>query len=154
MNIDRFLEKVKKTDPCWNWIGGFYNTTGYGYFYLNGKQLLAHRAGFELLVGAIPDGLTLDHLCRNKLCVNPKHLEPVTLGVNVLRGNSMGAINARKTTCIRGHAFTNENTGYQPYYKVGKLARYCKICRNDTNKVWKRERISRYNIIGRSLAQH
>jgi hypothetical protein len=73
---------------CWNWTGNTNKVTGYGYVYVGpGKQGIAHRAAYRELVGPIPAGLVLDHLCRNKRCVNPKHLEPVTQGENVRRGD-------------------------------------------------------------------
>ncbi|HEY7824270.1 MAG TPA: HNH endonuclease signature motif containing protein [Acidimicrobiia bacterium] len=85
---DRFWNKVDASGDCWEWIGA---TAGNGYGKINVKGRdhypeFAHRVGWELLVGPIPDGLVIDHLCRNTLCVNPDHLEPVTHKVNVRRG--------------------------------------------------------------------
>ena len=91
-------------DGCWEWLGS--TSTGYGCF----RRGYAHRYSYELHKGAIPDGLQIDHLCRNRLCVNPDHLEAVTVRVNVLRGVSRVAANARQSHCIRGHEFTPENT--------------------------------------------
>lgn len=75
-----------------------------------GKQIVAHRFAYESMRANIPSGLQLDHLCRTRLCVNPWHLEPVTARVNILRSEGAAAHNARQTACLRGHAFTEENT--------------------------------------------
>ena len=82
---ERFWAKVKKTDGCWLWTG-WKNDRGYGNFEVDSTRTVkAHRFAYEVLVGPIPDGLTLDHLCRNPSCVNPEHLEPVTLRENIMR---------------------------------------------------------------------
>lgn len=84
---DRFWPRVQKTDTCWIWTGS--SATGYGVFKGNNKrQGPAHRFAYELLVGPIPEGLQLDHLCRVTLCVNPQHLEPVTPGENCRRAHA------------------------------------------------------------------
>jgi hypothetical protein len=99
---DRFWQKVDKTDKCWEWTGAL---TGYGYGtvsrVIDGKrrQLMAHRMAYEIAVGPIPEGLTIDHLCRNKKCVRPDHLEPVTITDNVLR-----AI-VQPLYCPKGHRY-------------------------------------------------
>jgi hypothetical protein len=126
---ERFLSKVRKTATCWLWTAGS-NTTGYGYFWIGSKSLKtnrmkqAHRVAYELFCGPIPDGLQLDHICRNRLCVNPDHLEPVTPIENGRRGISSPAINARKMRCIRGHEFSPENT----YIQQPQGWRRCKTC--------------------------
>ena len=111
------MSKVNKTETCWLWTAGV-NASGYGKF---GREPtgpeLAHRVAYELLVGPIPDGLVLDHLCRVRICVNPAHLEPVTSGENTRR-----ACRGR-THCKRGHEFTPENT-----YIWGR-SRTCVTCR-------------------------
>ena len=106
----RWLQYVREEDPsaCWPWLGARL-PAGYGVFQFerNGrKEILAHRAGYRMTRGEIPAGLQLDHLCRNKWCVNPYHLEPVTGRENMRR--SAGA-HARKTHCSRGHELIEGN---------------------------------------------
>jgi len=103
---------------CWEWTS-WRIKNGYGRIQLKDGPKLAHRVVYELLVGRVPPGLTLDHLCRNRLCVNPEHLQPVTMRENVLRGVGPTAINARKVNCIHGHKITGMT-------KRGH--RYCVTC--------------------------
>jgi hypothetical protein len=93
---------------CWFWTGR-YNGFGYGLVGSHATQKVAHRMVYEFLVGPVPEGLTLDHLCRNRPCVNPAHLEPVAFRENVLRGVGPTAENARKTHCRHGHELAGEN---------------------------------------------
>lgn len=116
----RFWAKVDKTETCWLWTAGL-NRHGYGQFKLNGRTRTAHRLAYEWLVGEIPEGLHLDHLCRVRHCVNPDHLEPVTCRVNLLRGETLQARNAAKTHCPQGH----------PYDRLRAGRRVCSICRRD-----------------------
>ncbi len=118
---ERFWEKVNKTEHCWVWEGAR-NSGGYGGFRVAGKYVPAHRFVYELLVGPIPTGLEIDHLCRNHSCVNPEHLEPVSHATNTLRGNTLAALNKAKTHCRRGHPYDAINT----YVSKGK--RYCRLC--------------------------
>ena len=120
---ERFTNKftVCPKTNCWLWQAT--TVWGYGYYQLAvGRQVRAHRYAYEQLVGAVPEGLELDHKCENKRCVNPKHLEPVTHRVNCLRGKC-GQHNANKTHCLRGHEYTLANTNTT---SVG--SRQCKEC--------------------------
>lgn len=110
-------------DPgCWEWKGSRLKG-GYAHAHRPHRRILAHRFAYELLVGPIPQGLHLDHLCRNRACVNPAHLEPVSARENILRGTSMCAANAKKTHCKRGHPYDEKNTYINP-----NGARSCRVC--------------------------
>lgn len=108
-DLRRFVSFVRVEESCWEWAGGK-TEDGYGVFYLDHKTQRAHRVAYEIFMGPIPQTLTIDHLCRNRGCVNPLHLEAVTIKVNTLRGETLPAANATKTHCIHGHEFTPENT--------------------------------------------
>lgn len=95
-------------DGCWLWMGPM-TDNGYGRVMRDRRALMAHRAVWEINNGPIPDGLVIDHLCRNRRCVNPEHLEPVEQGTNMKRGEAPTAIAIRTGYCKRGHARTPEN---------------------------------------------
>lgn len=125
--LSRFQKFVApQPSGCWHWTGAK-TAKGYGRFYLDGNKH-AHRVAYELHKGAIPTGLVLDHLCRNPCCVNPEHLEPVTLAENVKRGDHVGKGWKRHIThCPQGHEYTPENT-YLERKADGKTKRHCKAC--------------------------
>ena len=135
--IERFESKIERIPflTCWVWVGSL-NSHGYGHIQgwskkelsSYGGTTLAHRVSYQCYRGPIPTGLTLDHLCRNRWCVNPWHLEAVTMYENWSRGISMSAVNAKKTHCLRGHEFTKENTYTAP------KGRGCRACRDRRNR--------------------
>lgn len=119
-----FWRRVSVTEHgCWEWQG-YVNHRGYGVVHYDRKRRAAHRTGYLLAVGPIPDGLVIDHLCRNTRCVNPNHLEPVTNVENVMRGMSPAAQAARATVCKNGHPFDDKNTHIAP----GSGKRRCREC--------------------------
>ena len=133
--------KVNLHSQCWEWQG--YLQRGYGEISINGENIKAHRASYEIFIGKIPDGLVIDHLCRNPRCVNPTHLEPVTLEENTKRGFWPPSVNSRKTHCIRGHELSGENLRINfKKNKCGvyKNSRECKTCVNMWRKVFFQKR--------------
>lgn len=121
---DRLWRLSGHWDDCWEWLGS--RTRGYGMATVNGKQTLAHRAAYEAFIGPIPDGLVLDHLCGNRGCINPEHLEPVTHQVNIQRG-----FDARpeRSECSKGHPLDESNT-----YITPDGYRRCRYCRTDWSR--------------------
>lgn len=105
----RFINKIQFTKDCWLWIGAK-QSKGYGHININGKNILAHRFSYSFNYGGIPKRMTIDHKCRNRLCVNPYHLRLMTQKDNNLCGESPPSVNKRKTHCIHGHEFNIENT--------------------------------------------
>jgi hypothetical protein len=132
----RFYAKVRVDfdTNCWLWVGAV-QTSGYGSVGIGNKRTaLVHRLSYEAHNGPIPDGLTIDHLCRNKTCVNPDHLEPVTLAENIRRAA------AAITHCVHGHELTPENLLNR---KDGK--RNCRTCANERRRIKRPDRRRREN---------
>ncbi len=134
--LERFWSKIEinQETECWEWIGA-HQARGYGMFnvsYIKTKR--AHRIAYEHYIGPIPDGLEIDHLCRNHCCVNPEHLEPVTHLENTQRGIAGEVTTARqrsKTHCPYGHEYTMDNI----YWEDGK--RHCRSCQlTRSKKIW------------------
>lgn len=103
------VRKHEGADSCWEWTGSL-SSGGYGRTHFAGATIVVHRMAYEAHVGPIPEGLQIDHLCRNRACCNPAHLEPVTAQVNILRGETIAASRAAQTHCVNGHEFTERNT--------------------------------------------
>ncbi len=114
--MERVWAKVDPSGDCWEWTGAK-GRTGYGLVWSERRVRGAHRVVYEALVGPIPDGMQIDHLCRNRACVNPDHLEAVTRQENIRRG-----FRVQKMTCPQGHPYDESNT----YRFDGR--RYCRAC--------------------------
>ena len=145
-HVERLGKEDVRTWQCWRWTGKIGKKTGYGIHTTcyggKNKYYLAHRFSFELFkcknihqfnhyapFEKIADGLVLDHLCRNRWCVNPDHLEMVTLRENILRGGGIAAVNARKTHCLNGHPLSGDNL-----YICPRGRRLCKACQRVRDK--------------------
>lgn len=133
---ETFWSRVDASGDCWEWTRGK-TSGGYGEFRVGYTQWSTHRYAWVNLVGEIPEGMHLDHLCRNRICCNPDHLEIVTGRVNILRGEGFSAHNARKTHCNRGHELTEENT-YTATRKSGTTWRACRKCRAENQAAYKK----------------
>ena len=122
--MDRFFNKVQKTETCWNWLGSV-SDSGYGLFRYMGKTQKAHRVSYILFHGSIDPQLVIDHLCKNKACVNPKHLDLVLQVENVRRGLA-GKINnpqSSKLVCPMGHEYSGINKSRH------RICHKCKVIR-------------------------
>lgn len=121
--------EVDSETGCWNWTGQL-DSGGYGKINAQHRTFAVHRLGCTLVGAPFDPELTLDHLCRNRRCWNPAHLEPCTLRLNILRGVGPTAENAHKTECIHGHPFDEENTRWR--YRPGRNPeRECRECRRE-----------------------
>jgi len=118
----RFWSQTDKGDGCWLWTGGK-TLAGYGQLSIDYRKTLAHRYAYELLVGPIPPGMEIDHLCRNRSCVNPQHMEAVTHAENMRR-------QVRRPHCPQGH----EMTGHNLMYRKDGGGRICRACRDQRNR--------------------
>ncbi len=118
---ERVWDKINKTDSCWLWRGAI-SRGGYG---KATSHKDAHRFVYETLIGSIPEGLEIDHLCRIRHCVNPSHMEPVTRRINVLRGKSPPAQQAKQTHCYRDHKLAGSNL------ILNNGSRVCRECKNE-----------------------
>lgn len=130
---ERFWAKVVPTGFCWEWSAGL-DPAGYGRFGLNRTAALAHRVSYEMLVGPIVGGLHVDHLCRNRKCVNPDHMDLVTNEENIRRGFGPNHFHSLKTHCPEGHPYN----GYNLKMDHGK--RRCRACRNKVQRESRRRR--------------
>ena len=124
--LKRFLSKTLVDEhDCWVWRASR-KASGYGRFWWRGRLVRAHIFAYQLYKGAIPESLELDHLCRNKACVNPVHLEAVSHKVNVLRGVGITAQRAKQTHCLKGHVLLGINVRIKPTrYGVQRVCRMC-----------------------------
>lgn len=142
INVDRFWAKVDRrgANDCWPWKASTKKGHGMVWAMRNGERFvfMAHRVAYELLVGPIPDGLVLDHLCRNRGCCNPRHLEPVTNEQNILRGEWAPVLNAAKTHCVAGHEYSPGNT-----YVTSRGHRQCRACKARRQRELKARRTAR-----------
>ena len=118
----RIMQRIEEDSAgCWNWVG-HKNIDGYGIISIKDRPKYAHRIAYEEFVGPVDDGKFIDHICRNRICVNPEHMESVTSRENTLRGVGITAMNAKKTHCPSGHEYSKKNTR-----RYGN-ERYCKEC--------------------------
>lgn len=134
-DLKRFWSKVEITPECWNWKGAC-SKNGYGQFYLAGKHALAHRSSFEIRGEYLPSDMVVDHICKNKKCVNPIHLRIVTKQINTIENSeSLPALNAAKDRCKNGHLFEEGNIYW---HGPKKDKRECLICKKEKRKLrWK-----------------
>lgn len=137
---ERFESKIKKVDSCWVWTGSK-TDQNYGLIWLNGRHTRAHRVSYVLYCGVLNEGMVIDHLCKNTLCVNPDHLEQVLQSENVKRGNAGKSNNAqrKKTHCPKGHEYSRiTKNGY----------RQCGICRSRQEMESRKRRLDKTKNTG------
>jgi len=143
-NNDQVREVLKKrsvkdkNSNCWNWLGSR-SANKYGCIHFRGRTQKTHRVSYILFVGEIPKDLTIDHICRNTLCINPAHLRPMSLIDNIMAGNGICVKNKNKTHCVNGHDITN---GYVWKRKIGNPVRVCRKCLNIRQNAWRAKKRS------------
>lgn len=125
---------ISNVEDCWIWKGA--KLHGYGVTSHKKLDKYAHRWMYKKLIGPIPKELCVDHLCRNRACVNPFHMELVSIGVNVMRGDTIPSRNAKKTHCPNGHPFDEIHT-YLRRDRGGK-GRHCRTCSNERRRILRR----------------
>ena len=129
--MEQAIKKIEKVNGCWNWLGHI-TKKGYGRFDRFGKRVMVHRYFYENLVGPILKGLEIDHLCRNRKCMNPKHLEPVTHRENLRREWIVRIKNT--PNCKYGHPYLGNNLNIVTNKKLNKTFRTCRMCKSKVNK--------------------
>lgn len=127
--MGRWYKSYERTKNCWVWTEVI-GSNGYGRFWADGKLWLAHRFAFTLSGRLIPDGLVIDHICRNRMCVNPEHLRTLTSKENTLIGEGITAKRLRSPVCAKGHPWKPETTRINPK----TYGRQCEICRSEGHK--------------------
>jgi len=142
-DLRRFWAKVELPDPdtgCMNWLAGKFSN-GYGQFRLGGSKYRAHRISYTLAYGEIPADKVLDHICRNRACVAPDHLETVSQRENVLRGEGLAAQQAARTNCPKGHAYEGDNLYVDP-----RGRRHCRTCKRERARKYRRAKRIAKNV--------
>lgn len=132
-NVEKFLSLIVVNGECWNWIGT--KQARYGVFHIDKKQYKAHRVSFKIFIRDPKLDMAIDHICRNRSCVNPDHLREVTDYVNYHENSvAFGVFNKKKTHCKHGHEFTQENTRVVCVGLNGGVKRHCRECDKYKNR--------------------
>jgi len=143
---ERLMAKADQVEGgCWLWAGAK-NSEGYGQIKLNRTTLYAHRVSYEAYISPIPEGLHLDHICRHRACINPRHLQPVTVEENVRRGVHRSALTVRLGFCQRGHEMTDANV----YVRPDGSRRICRACKRLRDRTYRAARAERKRALAKS----